>query len=183
MVEKVLHDYDHAYGLKYIALRYFNAAGADDSGEIGESHDPETHLIPLALKAIPVASRHGVTLQVFGTDYPTPDGTCVRDYIHINDLCEAHSLALKYIQANDISVQYNLGNGKGFSVQQVIDSVREVTGKEFKVTHDAKRPGDPAVLVADSTLAQKQLGWKPEHTDLGSIIKTAWNWETEFLSK
>ena len=180
MVEQLLSDYDNAYGLRSACLRYFNAAGADPDGELGERHVPETHLIPLILQA---ASGRRYDIKVFGNDYATDDGTCVRDYVHINDLCEAHSLALKYIQDNDTSVQYNLGNGKGFSVQQVIDSVREVSGKGFKVTHDARRPGDPAILVADSSLAMSELGWQPKHTELESIIETAWNWEINFLSK
>ena len=178
MVEHILQDYDTAYGLKSTCLRYFNAAGADPDGELGERHDPETHLIPLILQA---ASGRREDIKVFGNDYPTDDGTCVRDYIHINDLCEAHSLALHRMQQTGNSARYNLGNGKGFSVQQVIDATHKVTGKDFKVTHTDRRPGDPAVLVADSELAKKELGWQPEHTDLESIIETAWNWETGFL--
>jgi UDP-glucose 4-epimerase len=180
MVEQILQDYDSAYGLKSTCLRYFNAAGADPDGELGERHDPETHLIPLILQA---ASGRREDIRVFGDDYPTEDGTCVRDYIHINDLCEAHSLALKRMQDTGRSAAYNLGNGKGFSVQQVIDTTRKVTGKDFKVTRDDRRPGDPAVLVADSKLAQQELVWQPQHTGLESIIETAWNWETEFLCK
>jgi UDP-glucose 4-epimerase len=179
MVEHILQDYDSAYGLKSTCLRYFNAAGADPDGELGERHNPETHLIPLILQA---ASGRREDIKVFGNDYPTDDGTCVRDYIHINDLCEAHSLALKRMQQTGSSARYNLGNGKGFSVQQVIDTTRKVTGRDFKVTRAQRRPGDPAVLVADSELAQQELGWQPEHTELESIISTAWNWETEFLS-
>ena len=178
MVEQILQDYDSAYGLKSTCLRYFNAAGADPDGELGERHDPESHLVPLVLQA---ASGRRKDIKIFGTDYPTEDGTCVRDYIHINDLCEAHSLALQRMQQTRSSARYNLGNGKGFSVQQVIDTTRKVTGKDFKVTRDNRRPGDPAVLVADSQLARQELGWQPEHADLESIIETAWNWETEFL--
>jgi len=180
MVEQILEDYDTAYGLKSTCLRYFNAAGADPDGELGERHQPETHLIPLILQA---ASGRRKDIKVFGNDYPTEDGTCIRDYIHINDLCKAHLLALKRMQQIGSSARYNLGNGTGFSVQQVIDTTRKVTGKDFKVTQDERRPGDPAVLVADSKLAQQELGWKPEHTDLESIIATAWRWETEGLSK
>jgi UDP-glucose 4-epimerase len=180
MVEQILEDYDTAYGLKSTCLRYFNAAGADPDGELGERHDPETHLIPLILQA---ASGRREDIKVFGNDYPTEDGTCVRDYIHINDLCKAHLLAMKQMQASGKSARYNLGNGTGFSVQQVIDTTRRVTGRDFKVTYDKRRPGDPAVLVADSTLAKKELGWQPEHPDLDSIIATAWAWETAFLSK
>jgi UDP-glucose 4-epimerase len=180
MVEQILQDYDSAYGLKSTCLRYFNAAGADPDGELGERHDPETHLIPLILQA---ASGRREDIKVFGTDYPTEDGTCVRDYIHINDLCKAHSLALQHMQQTGHSARYNLGNGRGFSVQQVIDTTREVTGRDFKVTRAERRPGDPAVLVADSERAHRELGWQPDHDDLESIIATAWNWETGFLCK
>jgi UDP-glucose 4-epimerase len=180
MVEQILEDYDTAYGLKSTCLRYFNAAGADPDGELGERHDPESHLIPLILQA---ASGRREDIKVFGNDYPTEDGTCIRDYIHINDLCNAHSLALKHMQRTGNSARYNLGNGKGFSVQQVIDTTRKVTGRDFKVTQDSRRPGDPAVLVADSTLAQQELGWQPQHPDLETIIATAWQWETGFLCK
>ncbi|MBT8128940.1 MAG: UDP-glucose 4-epimerase GalE [Gammaproteobacteria bacterium] len=180
MVEQILQDYDSAYELKSTCLRYFNAAGADPDGELGERHDPESHLIPLILQA---ASGRREDIKVFGTDYPTEDGTCVRDYIHINDLCKAHSLALKHMQQTGRSARYNLGNGRGFSVQQVIDTTREVTGRDFKVTRTERRPGDPAVLVADSERARRELGWQPDHNDLESIITTAWSWETGFLSK
>ena len=180
MVERILQDYDHAYGLKSTCLRYFNAAGADPDGELGERHQPESHLIPLVLQA---ASGRRDAIKVNGTDYPTPDGTCVRDYIHIDDLCAAHSLALERMQQTGTSARYNLGNGQGFSVQQVIDATRAITGRDFKVVQGARRAGDPAVLVADSTLARRELGWQPAHTDLESIIATAWNWETEFLCK
>ena len=180
MVENILQDYDAAYGLKSTCLRYFNAAGADPEGELGERHDPETHLVPLILQA---ASGRREDIKVFGTDYPTDDGTCVRDYIHINDLCQAHSLALQRMQQTGSSACYNLGNGKGFSVQQVIDATRNITGSAFKVTTTERRAGDPAVLVADSALAKKELDWQPEHTDLESIIETAWKWEVDFLCK
>ncbi|MGB5457351.1 MAG: UDP-glucose 4-epimerase GalE [Gammaproteobacteria bacterium] len=180
MVEQILHDYDQAYGLKSTCLRYFNAAGADPDGELGERHQPETHLIPLILQA---ASGRREAIRVYGNDYPTPDGTCVRDYIHIDDLCTAHSLALAHMRQTGNSACYNLGNGQGFSVQQVIDATRAVTGRDFKVIQAERRPGDPAVLVADSRLAREALGWQAEHTDLESIIATAWNWETELLCK
>ena len=180
IVEQMLQDYDAAYGLKSTCLRYFNAAGADPEGELGERHNPETHLIPLVLQA---ASGRREDIKVFGSDYPTEDGTCIRDYIHINDLCAAHSLALNRMLLTGRSASYNLGNGSGFSVQQVIDTAREVTGRHFRVTLDARRPGDPAILVADSTLARDELGWNPRHPDLESIVETAWNWETGFLSK
>jgi UDP-glucose 4-epimerase len=180
MIEQVLEDYDTAYGLRSTCLRYFNAAGADPDGELGERHVPETHLIPLILQA---ASGRRQDIKVFGDDYPTDDGTCIRDYIHINDLCEAHSLALQQMIKRDKSARYNLGNGTGFSVKQVIDIAREVSGKDFKVTTEPRRAGDPAVLVADATLAKKELNWQPKFAELKDIVQTAWRWETEFLSK
>ena len=180
MIEQVLDDYDKAYGLRSTCLRYFNAAGADPDGELGERHVPETHLIPLILQA---ASGRREDIKVFGDDYPTDDGTCVRDYIHINDLCEAHSLALEKMIRDDKSARYNLGNGKGFSVKQVIDIAREVSGNDFKVTIEPRRAGDPAVLVADASLAVKELNWHPKFADLRDIVKTAWHWETDFLCK
>lgn len=180
MVEQILEDYDKAYGLKSTCLRYFNAAGADPEGELGERHNPESHLVPLILQA---ASGRRDNIKIFGQDYDTEDGTCVRDYVHINDLCEAHSLALKRMQQKGESARYNLGNGKGFSVRQVIDTTKAVTGKDFEVIEDARRPGDPAVLVADSTRARKELDWQPRFDQLDTIIETAWRWETEFLCK
>jgi len=177
MVEHMLEDYDRAYGLKSTCLRYFNAAGADPDGELGERHNPETHLIPLILQA---ASGRREDIKVFGRDYATDDGTCMRDYIHINDLCNAHSLALQRMQQTNLSAAYNLGNGKGFSVQQVIDAVKKISGKNFVVTDSARRPGDPAVLVADAQLARSELCWQPEYNDLETIIATAWSWETSF---
>jgi UDP-glucose 4-epimerase len=180
MIEQVLEDYDAAYGLRSTCLRYFNAAGADPDGELGERHIPETHLIPLILQA---ASGRREDIKVFGDDYATADGTCVRDYIHINDLCEAHSLALQKMINSDQSARYNLGNGQGFSVKQVIDVAREVSGRDFKVTIELRRAGDPAVLVADATLAKKELDWQPKFADLKDIVRTAWHWETNFLSK
>ena len=180
MIEQVLEDYDKAYGLRSTCLRYFNAAGADPDGELGERHVPETHLIPLILQA---ASGRRDDIKVFGDDYATDDGTCVRDYIHINDLCEAHSLALHNMISKDKSARYNLGNGKGFSVKQVIDVAKEVSGNDFKVTIEPRRAGDPAVLVADATLAQQELNWQAKFAELKDIVKTAWQWEIDFLSK
>jgi UDP-glucose 4-epimerase len=180
MVEQMLADYDQAYDLKSTCLRYFNAAGADPEGELGERHDPESHLIPLILQA---ASGRREDIKVFGRDYPTEDGTCVRDYIHINDLCDAHLLALEHMLHTRQSAAYNLGNGNGYSVQQVIDTAKDVSGNDFTVTDAARRPGDPAVLVADSSLARKTLNWTPRHDDLESIIRSAWNWEINFLSQ
>ena len=180
MIEQVLDDYDSAYGLRSTCLRYFNAAGADPDGELGERHVPETHLIPLILQA---ASGRRSDIKVFGDDYPTDDGTCVRDYIHINDLCEAHSLALHRMIENDKSARYNLGNGKGFSVKQVIDVAKQVSGNEFTVTIEPRRAGDPVVLVADAELAKKELNWQPTFAQLEDIVKTAWDWEINFLAK
>lgn len=173
MVEKMLEDFDVAYGLKSVALRYFNASGADDSGDIGESHNPETHLIPIVLQAA-VGKRPSI--KVFGNDYPTPDGTCVRDYVHVNDLANAHILALEKMFKDRTSDRYNLGSGNGFSVAELIKAAKQITGIDFKVEYADRRPGDPAILVADSAKAQKVLGWKPAY-DLNKIIATAWNWE------
>jgi len=173
MVEKMLEDFDRAYGLKSVALRYFNASGADDSGCIGESHTPETHLIPLVLQA---AAGKRPSIKVFGSDYPTPDGTCVRDYVHVNDLARAHILALEKMEKENKSLRYNLGSGRGFSVAELIQEAKAVTGVDFKVEYEARRAGDPAVLVADPSKAQAELGWKPMY-NLKQIITTAWNWE------
>jgi UDP-glucose 4-epimerase len=175
-VEQILQDYEHAYGLKSVCLRYFNAAGADPEGELGERHNPETHLIPLILQA---ASGRRESIAVFGRDYDTPDGTCIRDYIHIADLCQAHWLALRSLLDGQQSQQYNLGNGHGFSVQEVIDSAKRITKREILVTEAPRRAGDPAILVADSTLAQKQLGWKPCFAELDVILTHAWQWEQQ----
>jgi UDP-glucose 4-epimerase len=172
-IENMLKDYDMAYGLKYVALRYFNAAGADDVADIGEKHDPETHLIPLVLKAAK-GERDGI--KVFGTDYDTHDGTCIRDYIHINDLADVHILALEYLQQGQSDV-FNLGNGKGFSVKEIVDAARCVTGKDIKAVEAERRAGDPAVLIASSDKIKSRLGWRPQYTDIGRIISTAWEWE------
>lgn len=174
MVEQILEDYDHAYGLKSVCLRYFNAAGADADGEIGERHEPETHLIPILLQ---VASNRRERASVFGTDYPTPDGTCIRDYIHVMDLCDAHIAALSYLKDHKLSGRFNLGNGTGFSVTQVIDAVESITGKSLTIDYVERRPGDSAILVADATLARATLGWSPHYADLETIVGHAWAFE------
>ncbi|HLS90839.1 MAG TPA: UDP-glucose 4-epimerase GalE [Limnochordia bacterium] len=173
MFEQMLEDYRRVYGLRYAALRYFNAAGADPSGQIGEDHDPETHLIPIVLQAA-LGQREAVT--IFGTDYDTPDGTCIRDYIHVTDLADAHVLALEALKAGGPGGVYNLGNGNGFSVRQVIEAAERVVGAKIPVKEGDRRPGDPAVLVASSARAQRELGWKPRFTDLDEIVRTAWQW-------
>ena len=174
MIEQVLADYDTAFGLKSVCLRYFNAAGADPDAQLGERHDPETHLIPLILQA---ASGRRANIHVFGRDYDTPDGTCIRDYIHIVDLCSAHALALGHLSQGGESERFNLGNGAGFSVQEVIAAVAKVTGRSFEVIEAPRRAGDPARLVADSTRARAQLSWQPQYADLETIISHAWAWE------
>lgn len=173
MVEKILNDYSNAYGLKYVSLRYFNAAGADIDAEIGENHNPETHLIPLVLDAA-LGKREDI--KVFGTDYDTPDGSAIRDYIHVTDLADAHILALEYLQKDGKSDVFNLGNGDGYSVLEVIDMVKKVTKKDFKVTLTDRRAGDPAKLIGDATKAKEILGWKPKYFELETIIDTAWKW-------
>jgi UDP-glucose 4-epimerase len=174
MVEQILEDYERAHGLRHVCLRYFNAAGAHPSGTLGERHHPETHLIPLVLQA---AAGQRASIRVFGTDYDTPDGTCVRDYIHVADLCQAHLLAMEYLAADGPSRAYNLGNGNGFSVKEVIDTARHVTSSPIHVEEDARRAGDPAFLVADSTLARRELGWRPQYPALETIVNHAWAWE------
>ena len=160
-----------------MSLRYFNAAGADPQGELGERHNPEPHLIPLVLQA---ASGRRDAISIFGDDYDTPDGTCVRDYIHIADLADAHMRAIEYLRKGNQSDAFNLGNGKGFSVREIIDAAENVTNKKIPVKLDERRAGDPASLVADATLANKILGWKPEFTNVRDIIQHAWNWENKF---
>ena len=175
IVEKMLKWCDRAYGLKYCALRYFNVAGARADGSIGEAHRPETHLIPLILS---VAQGRRDSLKLFGTDYPTPDGTCVRDYIHVEDLIDAHMLALEYLKRENTSNAFNLGNGTGFSNRQIIDAARRVTGHPIPVVEEGRRPGDPAVLIASSKKAMDVLGWQPKYTNVEEIIRTAWNWHS-----
>jgi UDP-glucose 4-epimerase len=174
MVEQVLEDFDRAYGLRASCLRYFNAAGADPDGELGECHEPETHLIPLVLQA---AAGRRPSITIFGADYPTPDGTCIRDYIHVSDLCDAHLLALQALLAGGASTRYNLGNGAGYSILEVIAAAERVTGRTIARTHGPRRAGDPPSLVADSALAKAELGWKPQFADIDTIIQHAWRWE------
>lgn len=175
MMEQFMQDYDKAYGMKYVALRYFNAAGAHASGEIGEAHNPESHLIPLILQ---VSNGKREQINIFGDDYPTHDGTCIRDYIHITDLADAHIKALEYLKNGGKSTYYNLGNGNGFSVKEVIDTVEKVVGSPVKKQVVERRPGDPASLVASSEKIQKELGWKPKYDTLDSIVASAWKWHS-----
>jgi UDP-glucose 4-epimerase len=172
-IERVLQDYDAAYGMKSVIFRYFNAAGADPDGLLGEDHQPETHLIPLVLQA---AAGKRAKVSIFGTDYETPDGTCIRDYIHVTDLAQAHVLGLQHLLDNQVSQIFNLGNGSGFSVKQVIDTARSVTGKEVPFEECPRRAGDPAVLIGSSDRARQILGWNPQYADLTTIVKHAWNW-------
>ncbi len=181
MVERMLQDFHTAHGLNSVCLRYFNACGADPEGELGECHNPETHLIPLILQA---GSGRRKAITVFGRDYPTADGTCIRDYIHIEDLCSAHALALEALirGRQKGALAYNLGNGQGYSVQQVIGAVQRLVaedGRTLRVEEGHRRPGDPAVLVADATLAKRELGWQPQYGELETIIRHAWAWEKQ----
>ncbi len=173
MLEHILKEYEHAYGLRSISLRYFNAAGADPSGLIGEDHTPEHHLIPLIIQA---ALGQRPDVKIFGADWPTPDGTCVRDYIHVTDLAQAHLLGLDALRAGKGTTAYNLGNGNGYSVMEVVKMVEKVSGRQVKAIPSDRRPGDPAVLVASSKKISAELGWKPAFTDLESIVSSAWNW-------
>jgi UDP-glucose-4-epimerase GalE len=172
-LERIMTDYDRSYGLRFVALRYFNAAGA--TRERGERHDPETHLIPLVLHAAQGKTNH---VTVFGNDYATKDGTCVRDYIHVSDLADAHALALDYLRAGNPSTAINLGNGHGYSVLEVIESARTVTGREIPIDIQGRRAGDPSHLVADAAKAHAVLGWQPRHPDLAAIIGSAWEWHS-----
>ena len=173
-VERILADYDRAYDLKFVALRYFNASGA--SPDRGERHEPETHLIPLVLQTAQKKLDH---VTVFGDDYPTHDGTCVRDYIHVSDLADAHALALGYLRNDGLSTAINLGNGAGYSVLEVIHAAREITQQDIPIEVEGRRAGDPSHLVADSSKARSVLGWHPQHADLSTIIRSAWEWHTK----
>ncbi len=170
VIEKMLHWFDKAYGIKYVALRYFNVAGADETGQIGEAHNPETHLIPIILKAV----RDNKTIKIFGNDYPTPDGTCIRDYIHVTDLAAAHILALEKL--SDQSKIYNLGNNKGLSVMEIVKTAEIVTGKKINYEIAPRRVGDPAILIASSEKIKNELGWQPKFCTPEKIISSAWNW-------
>ncbi|RPJ82676.1 MAG: UDP-glucose 4-epimerase GalE [Acidobacteria bacterium] len=172
-VERILRDYDRAYGLRSVALRYFNAAGASLDKRLGESHDPETHLIPRVLQA----ARNGGAVDVYGEDYPTPDGSCIRDYIHVEDLATAHVAALEWLSAAGRSDAFNLGTGHGYSVKEVIEAARKITGRSIDMNLAPRRAGDPPALVADAQKAYRTLNWKPEHSQLETIIDTAWQWE------
>jgi UDP-glucose-4-epimerase GalE len=175
MVEKLLHWFDQIHGLRSICLRYFNAAGADPGGRAGESHEPETHLIPLLFRAI----RTGVPVTLYGDDYDTPDGTCIRDYIHVTDLAGAHMLAVEALAAGSPSRKFNAGTGRGFSVREVLRAVEEVTGSAVPHQMGPRRDGDPPMLVADSGRLQQDLGWVPKYSDIRTIVETGWRWETE----
>lgn len=173
MIEKMLQDFDAAHGVRFVSLRYFNAAGADPDGEIGEDHHPETHLIPLIMDA---ALGRSENIKIFGTDYDTPDGTCIRDYIHVTDLAKAHVLALEYLKKNGKSDFFNLGNGSGFSVKEVIETAGRIIEKEIPAVNWDRRPGDTAILIGSSDKARQVLGWHSEYHRLETIIKTAWEW-------
>lgn len=179
MVERILQDFNMAYGLRYVSLRYFNAAGADIDAEIGELHNPETHLIPLILDAA-IGKRESV--QIYGTDYNTPDGTCIRDYIHVLDLADAHILSLEYLLNGGKSDFFNLGNSNGYSVKEVIETTKRITGKDIKILEASRRLGDPSILVGSSEKAKVVLGWKPKYIEISFIIKTAWKWHTKINS-
>lgn len=176
VVEKMCHFQNRTGKLCYASLRYFNAAGAGANGTLGEDHRPESHLIPLAIRA---AMGKSSEIKIYGTDYPTPDGTCIRDYIHIEDLCRAHLLALDKLNKQSEMI-YNLGNGSGYSVKEVIETVKKVSGKDFKVIESERRPGDPPILTSNAAKAKNELGWTPEFPDLEQIISTAWQWHNKF---
>jgi UDP-glucose 4-epimerase len=173
MVEQILADFKNAHGLESIALRYFNAAGADPEGEVGEDHKPETHLIPLVLQT---ALGQRKQIEIFGDDYPTRDGSCIRDYIHITDLAQAHLLAVERLLHGESGDNFNLGNGEGYSVKEIVELAREITGQKIPAKIVEKRPGDPAVLVGSSQKAKDILGWKPEFPEIKVILETAWQW-------
>ncbi|MDP7015638.1 MAG: NAD-dependent epimerase/dehydratase family protein, partial [Pirellulaceae bacterium] len=173
-VERMLDDYAHAYGLSFAALRYFNAAGASPDGDLGEDHDPESHLIPIVLQ-VALGQRDAIT--IYGDNYATPDGTCVRDYVHVDDLAEAHLRALDRLRPGQ-GVKVNLGSGRGYSVQEVIDACRSISGADIPSQVGDRREGDPPTLIADSRLAAEKLGWRPQYDSIESIVETAWRWHS-----
>ena len=179
IVENILRDYDSSYGLKSISLRYFNACGAHSDGTIGERHDPETHLIPLILQAV---SGRKDKITIYGDDYPTKDGTCIRDYIHVMDLAEAHLLALDRLSQTQSSDVYNVGNNEGFSVREIIEVAKKITNQKMDIEIQSRRKGDPAELIADNQKIKSELNWKAKHSDLDKIISSAWQWEQKLLT-
>ncbi len=179
-IETILKDYSRAYGLSFISLRYFNAAGADPEGRLGEMHDPETHLIPNIMRSLLYENKK---LEIFGVDFPTPDGTAIRDYIHVKDLAIAHVLSLKKILTSPMAEFVNLGSNKGYSVKEIIKTVESVTGKKVSSTIRPKRMGDPPILLASIEKAQQMLGWKTQNTDITTIIETAWNWHLKTIER
>lgn len=174
MIENIFKDFEVAYGLQYVVFRYFNACGADSEGEIGEWHDPESHLIPILLE---VAKGKREYFSLNGDDYKTEDGSCIRDYVHVEDLAQAHLLGLKHLMSTGVSKFYNLGSGSGYSNKEVVAAVKEVTGKDFEVRVGPRREGDPAILMASSDKIKKELGWNPKYSDIVEIVRTAWEWE------
>lgn len=180
MIEEILRDCDKSWGLKYISLRYFNAAGADLDAQIGEDHNPETHLIPTVLQVVLNLRKN---IEIYGTDYPTYDGTCIRDYIHVNDICRAHLLGMEYLDCNNKSQIFNIGNGEGFSVKEVIETAQVITNSSIPYIKSDRRYGDAVHLVASSKKIQKELGWSPQIPDLKSIIKSAWTWHKKQYNK
>ncbi|MBZ5607402.1 MAG: UDP-glucose 4-epimerase GalE [Acidobacteriia bacterium] len=180
MVERLLHWYGVSYGLRSVALRYFNAAGTDPDGELGEDHDPETHLIPLAISAALGLTK---ALEIYGTDYETPDGTAIRDYLHVTDLAEAHLAALRYLDGGGSSTAFNLGTGRGYSVREVTAMVEQVSGRKVPVREVGRRAGDPPCLIADAAKSASMMGWRPHHSSLEEIVRTAWNWKAKSTVK
>lgn len=178
MIEEILKDYDRAYGIKHINLRYFNAAGADPDGDIGECHNPETHLIPLAIYVALGINDH---IKIFGTDYPTKDGTCIRDYIHVTDLADVHIKSMEYLISTNKSDSFNIGNGNGYSVKEVIDVIRKISKRNVKVIETERREGDPPVLISSNQKAEELLGWNPRYGDIETIIETAWRWHIKSM--
>ena len=173
-VEKMINDFSHAYDLDCVVLRYFNAAGADLDGEIGENHLPETHVIPLILQTALKKREH---FYIFGNDYDTPDGTCIRDYVHVEDLAQAHISSLKYLEGGGSSTQYNIGNGSGYSVRELVTEAERVTQEEISLVIAERRVGDPAILISDSQKIKNELGWQPEYSDINTILETSWRWQ------